>query len=82
MNNDQNEIIELTVKNEEQANQLKAKSTILDLLKPHLTSNQRSLLEQLYEHARYQHLENFELEEDQSEAFEALSDELEAFLDK
>ncbi|MBN6079915.1 hypothetical protein [Aggregatibacter actinomycetemcomitans] len=82
MQHNENEIIELTVELQRQGNQLNAKTLILEELKPLLTDEQRAHLEKIYAHTRRQHLTNFALEEDQSEAVEALFDELEFFLGK
>lgn len=79
--NVEDEVIELTVENQSLNNQIQAYSRILDELLPTLTNQQRARLSKMYAHERQQLLNNFDLDEEQTEELEALVDLLEQYLD-
>ncbi|SMB82359.1 hypothetical protein SAMN05660772_02078 [Pasteurella testudinis DSM 23072] len=76
----EDEIIELTVENQQMAHRLAAARLVLELFQNTMTSAQSSQLHEMYQRTRDQHLNNFDLDEDQAEEIEALFDLLEAVL--
>lgn len=74
------ENVELTVENESLSNQNNALRYVLSVFQNSMTDSQRAELQVIYQHTRDQHLNNFDLDEDEAESLEALFDLLEDIL--